>query len=96
MARGKLLAKRAYDPPHKDDGLRILVDRLWPRGISKDAMKLAVWAKEIAPSNELRKWYHRDLEQFPEFRNRYRAQLALQGEKLGELRMLINGKRRHC
>jgi uncharacterized protein YeaO (DUF488 family) len=92
MARAKLLAKRAYDPPHKDDGLRILVDRLWPRGITKNAMKLDLWAKEITPSNELRKWYHRDLEQLPEFRRRYRAELSQQAEKLGELRALIQGK----
>jgi uncharacterized protein YeaO (DUF488 family) len=92
VARAKLSTKRVYDPPHKDDGIRVLVDRLWPRGISKDAMRLDLWAKEITPSNDLRKWYHRDLEQYPEFRKRYRAELAKEKAKLDELRDAIKGK----
>jgi len=92
MARSKIATKRVYDAPSKDDGFRVLVDRLWPRGISKDAMKLDLWAKELTPSNELRKWYHRDLEQFPEFRKRYRAELAQDKAKLDDLRAAIKGK----
>lgn len=67
---------RVYDAPSDDDGLRILVDRLWPRGIAKTALKLDLWAKDVAPSNALRQWFHRDLTQFDAFQERYRAELA--------------------
>ena len=63
--------KRAYVPAENGDGLRILIDRLWPRGITKAALKLDAWAKPLAPSNELRKWYKHDPEKFAEFRRRY-------------------------
>ena len=68
--------KRAYAPPAKADGARVLVDRLWPRGISKDAAKLKVWLKEIAPSTELRKWFHERPTQWPAFRKKYLEELA--------------------
>ena len=68
--------KRAYDEPAQDDGTRILVDRLWPRGLSKERAHIDVWLKEIAPSNELRKWFGHDPEKFAEFRSRYKAELA--------------------
>ncbi len=68
--------KRAYDEPAQDDGTRILVDRLWPRGLSKERAQIDVWLKEIAPSNELRKWFAHDPEKFAEFRSRYKAELA--------------------
>ncbi|HVB22398.1 MAG TPA: DUF488 domain-containing protein [Ktedonobacteraceae bacterium] len=68
--------KRAYDEPAQEDGTRILVDRLWPRGLSKERALIDVWLKEIAPSDELRKWFAHDPEKFTEFRSRYKAELA--------------------
>lgn len=67
--------KRAYQPAEKEDGLRILVDRLWPRGVSKEKAELDIWLKDIAPSNELRKWFAHDPERWQEFRERYREEL---------------------
>lgn len=68
--------KRVYDPPAPEDGARILVDRLWPRGLTKEAARLDDWAKALAPSDALRRWYHADPEAWDEFRTRYRAELA--------------------
>jgi len=68
--------KRAYDEPAQDDGTRILVDRLWPRGLSKERAHIDLWLKEIAPSDELRKWFAHDPEKFAEFRSRYKAELV--------------------
>lgn len=68
--------KRAYDKPSRGDGTRILVDGLWPRGISKADLKIAKWEKAIAPSQALRKWYGHDPEKWPEFRKRYRQELS--------------------
>lgn len=84
--------KRAYEPPGKDDGLRILIDRLWPRGISKTALKLDEWVKHLSPSNELRKWYKHDPDKFAEFRRRYTAELKAQGDALDELRESVRGR----
>lgn len=67
--------KRAYAPPADDDGARILVDRLWPRGVRKDALQLDLWLKDIAPSAELRKWFDHRAERFAEFGRRYRHEL---------------------
>ncbi|MEO8494102.1 MAG: DUF488 family protein [Planctomycetota bacterium] len=67
--------KRAYDPPAKADGERILVERLWPRGIKKEALKLSVWLKDAAPSTELRKWFGHDPAKWSEFQRRYRTEL---------------------
>ena len=67
--------KRAYAPPGPEDGCRVLVDRLWPRGLSKQAASVDVWVKEIAPSTELRKWFGHDPERWPEFQRRYREEL---------------------
>jgi uncharacterized protein YeaO (DUF488 family) len=67
--------RRVYDDPGSDDGVRVLVDRLWPRGIAKEGLHLDRWAKEVAPSTELRKWYGHRPERFDEFRQRYRAEL---------------------
>lgn len=72
----KLLLKRAYDAPDANDGQRILVDRLWPRDISKEDAQIDLWLKEVAPSNELRKWFNHELEKWPEFEQRFRAELA--------------------
>lgn len=72
----ELRIKRVYDAPAAADGLRVLVDRLWPRGLRKDALLLAEWNREVAPSTELRQWFHRDTANWAEFRRRYRAELA--------------------
>ena len=91
-ARASLEIKRAYDPPARADGLRILVDRLWPRGISKDALKLDAWVKEVAPSNELRRWYGHDPERATEFKRRYRAELKKREAELDKLRDTVKGR----
>ena len=67
--------KRAYDPPAKGDGARVLVDRLWPRGVSKESAKLKAWLRDLAPSDELRKWYHERPTQWQAFRKKYIAEL---------------------
>ena len=91
-ARGAIRVKRVYDPPGPADGLSILIDRLWPRGLSKDTLKLDAWVKELAPSNELRRWYGHDPERFAEFRRRYLAELKAERDKLVELRALVRGR----
>ncbi|SRR6266487_3193397 len=68
--------KRAYDEAEESDGTRVLVDRLWPRGLSKERAHIDVWLKEIAPSNELRKWFGHEPEKFAEFREKYMAELS--------------------
>ena len=80
-----LCVKRVYEDPEEDDGKRILVDRIWPRGISKDKARLSDWRKDLAPSNELRKWFAHDSELWEEFKERYRAELEEAG-KMGDLR----------
>lgn len=80
--------KRAYAPAEESDGYRILVDRLWPRGISKEKAQIDLWLKSVAPSNELRKWFGHDPGKFPEFEQRYRAELAGSGA-LDELRAVL-------
>lgn len=72
----KIMIKRAYDTPAADDGYRVLVDRLWPRGIKKEALALDEWDKDVAPSPELRVWFDHDAAKFAEFRSRYEAELA--------------------
>jgi len=67
--------KRIYDSAAAGDGVRVLVDRLWPRGVRKEDARLDAWAKELAPSNELRRWYHHDRSQFEAFAERYREEL---------------------
>jgi uncharacterized protein YeaO (DUF488 family) len=68
--------RRVYDDRSPDDGARVLVDRLWPRGLAKDAAGLDEWCRDVAPSPELRKWYGHDPDRFGEFRRRYRDELA--------------------
>jgi uncharacterized protein YeaO (DUF488 family) len=68
--------KRAYDEPAEHDGTRVLIDRLWPRGLSKGRAHIDLWLKDVAPSAELRKWYGHDPEKFEEFRRRYESELA--------------------
>jgi uncharacterized protein YeaO (DUF488 family) len=80
--------KRAYEPPSPQDGTRVLVDRLWPRGVKKAAAGISQWMKEIAPSNELRKWFGHDPERWEEFRRRYKAELTQKRDLVGQLRDL--------
>ncbi|MFB4278318.1 MULTISPECIES: DUF488 domain-containing protein [unclassified Nonomuraea] len=77
MARGsRIRVRRVYEEPTAEDGARVLVDRIWPRGVAKAELDLDEWCKQVAPSPELRTWYHHDPERFPEFARRYRAELA--------------------
>jgi uncharacterized protein YeaO (DUF488 family) len=85
-AATRLKLKRAYEAPEASDGTRFLVERLWPRGISKQAAKLDAWLKDAAPSDELRRWYGHDPEKWPEFRRRYFAELARAPEALAAIR----------
>ncbi len=78
--------KRVYDPPSPRDGTRILVDRLWPRGVKKTDAAISEWMKDIAPSNELRKWFGHDPQRWEEFRRRYRDELSGKRALLGALR----------
>jgi len=80
--------KRAYDAPTDEDGTRILVDRLWPRGISKKDAALSLWMKEIAPSTELRKWFGHDPDRWNEFRKRYAREIDRNSLLLDQLRSL--------
>ena len=81
----KIGIKRVYEEAHKNDGIRILVDRLWPRGIKKEKMKIDYWAKDVAPSNELRKWYNHKPSKWEEFKARYFKELDHNEKALSEL-----------
>jgi len=81
----RIQLKRVYESPTDIDGLRILVDRLWPRGLSKTAAKIDFWAREVAPSNELRRWYQHEQEKWPEFQRRYFAELGNNPDAVHEL-----------
>ncbi|MBN9507233.1 MAG: DUF488 domain-containing protein [Altererythrobacter sp.] len=83
-----LRLKRAYEPAEPDDGTRILIDRLWPRGVSKAKAALDDWIKDVAPSTELRKWFGHDPARWAEFQRRYRAELREQSEALDRIRAL--------
>jgi uncharacterized protein YeaO (DUF488 family) len=76
MAAGQVRVRRAYDDPESSDGARVLVDRIWPRGLSKERAALDEWCKDVAPSTELRKWYSHDPDRFAEFGRRYQTELA--------------------
>lgn len=78
--------RRAYAEPGRSDGQRILVDRLWPRGVTKDALKLDGWAKEIAPSDELRKWFDHDPVKWSEFKRRYAQELEARTDAVAAMR----------
>ena len=90
--RALIRIKRAYDVAGSDDGIRILVDRLWPRGVSKTTLAVELWPRALTPSTALRKWYRHDPERFAEFRARYLAELAEQPDALAELRKAVRGK----
>ena len=81
-----LKVKRVYDPVAADDGKRILVDRLWPRGIKKEKARIDEWRKEISPSNELRKWYSHDPAKWAEFKKRYKEEIAGKEELLKKIK----------
>jgi uncharacterized protein YeaO (DUF488 family) len=76
-----VVTKNAYEPAGSADGYRVLIDRLWPRGLSKEKAKLDAWEKDIAPSAELRKWYGHDPEKWPEFQQRYKEELRAPAAK---------------
>jgi uncharacterized protein YeaO (DUF488 family) len=94
MSTNKVRVRRVYDAPARGDGKRVLVDRIWPRGLTKEKADLDEWCKTIAPSTELRKWYHHDPERFVEFARRYRAELAEpeRAEALAHLRALAKDR----
>lgn len=81
----KIQLKRAYDPSSKDDGCRVLVDRIWPRGVRKDQARIDIWLKELAPSTALRKWFGHDPAKWKEFEKRYFAELDNRGPAVEEL-----------
>lgn len=77
--------RRAYDPPTRNDGYRVLVDRVWPRGVSKSEIDIGEWAKDIAPSDELRRWFGHDPDRWDEFQHRYRKELSGDNALLDQL-----------
>jgi uncharacterized protein YeaO (DUF488 family) len=83
-----VVTKRVYEPYAKLDGYRVLVDRLWPRGIKKEAIHVDLWLKEVAPSTALRKWIHADKARWPEFVKKYKEELK-KNESLGQLKDLL-------
>lgn len=94
MSTHQVRVRRVYDDSTREDGNRVLVDRLWPRGMTKEKANLDEWCKAVAPSNELRKWYHHDPERFAEFARRYRDELTQpeQAEALAHLRTLARDR----
>ena len=85
----EIAVKRIYEAPEKADGQRVLVDRIWPRGVSREHAALALWLKEIAPSDDLRKWFGHEPARWAEFRKRYGAELDGNGEAVAQLRGLL-------
>ena len=79
-------AKRVYEDPARGDGYRVLIDHVWPRGVSRERARLDEWARELAPSDELRKWFDHVPERYATFRSRYRDELARHGDRVEELR----------
>ena len=88
IAAGHVKLKRAYETPGSDDGIRVLIDRLWPRGVKKADAAIDEWMKEIAPSTELRKWFGHDPQRWPEFRRRYESEIRQHAEQFDRLRRL--------
>lgn len=81
----EIATKRIYEPAADEDGFRVLVDRLWPRGVSKEKAAIDLWARDLAPSDDLRKWFRHDPSRWAEFEERYRAELAGREDALREL-----------
>jgi uncharacterized protein YeaO (DUF488 family) len=94
MAGGKVRVRRVYEEPERDDGTRVLVDRIWPRGVTKAKAALDEWCKDVAPSAELRKWYSHDPDRFEEFGRRYQEELTdpQRAEALAHLRALAKDR----
>ena len=90
MAHTELQIKRVYADASQEDGTRILVDRLWPRGLTKQKARVDIWLKEVAPSNELRKWFAHDPQRWHEFERRYIEELKTAGEPLTQLREQVS------
>jgi uncharacterized protein YeaO (DUF488 family) len=88
LARGAIRLKRVYDPPSADDGMRVLVDRLWPRGLRKSEAAIDRWMQTVAPSTALRQWFGHDVARWAEFQRRYRDELRNHAAELDELRHL--------
>lgn len=86
---GEIRIKRVYEAPSDEDGRRVLVDRLWPRGLGREAARIDDWLKQLAPSGELRRWFGHDPAKWAEFRRRYRAELESEPEGLGTLRAQV-------
>src|SRR6187551_2967792 len=86
ISNDEVKIKRAYERPAADDGTRVLIDRLWPRGVKKTDAAIDHWAKELAPSTELRKWFGHDPARWEEFRRRYSAEINDHADQLAELR----------
>jgi len=80
--------KRAYEKPTEDDGYRILVDRLWPRGVAKNKAKIDLWLKQVSPSNELRKWFSHDSEKWNEFKKKYHSELKSEKISLQKIKQI--------
>jgi uncharacterized protein YeaO (DUF488 family) len=80
--------KRVYESPAEEDGFRVLIDRLWPRGLAKEKAKLDLWIKEVAPSDELRKWFSHDPEKWEEFKKKYLQELSAKQALLTKIRQL--------
>jgi uncharacterized protein YeaO (DUF488 family) len=78
--------KRAYEPPNRADGYRVLVERLWPRGLPREDARIDEWLRELAPSDDLRRWYRHDPAHFVEFRRRYVQELSGERDRLSEIR----------
>ena len=95
MAQGRVQVRRVYEEPEPEDGTRVLVDRIWPRGLTRAKAALDEWCKDVAPSDELRKWYGHDPGRFEEFGRRYRVELQGPGqaEALAHLRGLAKDRR---
>ena len=83
-----IATKRVYDKAERSDGFRVLVDRLWPRGLTKEKARVDLWMKEIAPSDALRKWFHHEEGEWKEFEKRYRAELKTKKELMAQLKAL--------
>jgi uncharacterized protein YeaO (DUF488 family) len=86
-----LKIKRAYDETSKSDGFRVLVDRIWPRGVSKEDAKIDLWLKEIAPSTELRKWFGHDPEKWSEFQKKFKAEIHDNNAVWNQLKEIVKG-----
>ncbi len=83
--------KRIYESRARDDGTRVLVDRIWPRGMSKEAAAVDHWVRDVAPSTELRKWFGHEPDKWPEFKRRFFAELDAAPEAVAQLRELVSG-----